>query len=366
MAEWIGVINDTAPKYLQGAADMTIRGRFLLAMLKKYGRIKFNGNSYQKTWDLEFAQQVIQAYGDAGQLTFSRNDLYRQLTVDWRGYKATDLMTEKERLMNSGDVAIVKRYDQIMPTLTKSLTNKFAGELFVDGNATGNSNRLHGLESFCGVGTCASTDRVAQPSDTYAGRSTALGAEGGTWSALMTTKPNSTIAKDWPDGSGDSEYDYMSPKLINYSASTWGTGSTSWEDNCSRVLRQATIWLTRVGGKDGRPTMHLLASDLFYPYLNSREPQLRIMVPFKEAEDLGFTDVVNQEGVAIQQDFDVPAQTGYCINVNQMELESLDSVLFSSRGPEYSIKDDAYLFMVGFFGNCTYSCKHFGKIAAYA
>ena len=66
----------------------------------------------------------------------------------------------------------------------------------------------------------------------------------------------------------------------------------------------------------------------------------------------------------IQADFDVPASTGYGLNINQMCLESLDNVLFSSRGPEYDINTDGYLWLIGFFGNARYNVKHFSKLAA--
>lgn len=370
--EWIGVIHTTAPKYLSGAADNTIRKRLILSLLKNKGRIRFGENSYECNWDVEFKEQPVEAYGDGGTLNFSRHDLYRQMNVDWRGYKATDLMTEKERLMNDGALAIVRRYDKIMPKLMRSLNNKFCAELFIDGYGAGNENRLHGLESFMGHSAVAAGDRVAEPSDTYAGLSTAVGNQGGTWSTGLAAavRPNATVATDWPDGNGDPEYDFLSPKLINYSANDgddpWGGNSTKWEDNCERVLRQTTIWLSHGAGEEGRPDLYLLAGDLFYGYANKQSSKQRIVIPHKGAQDLGFQDVLNQEGVMIQSDFDVPAGTGYGLNVDQMELASLDSVLFASRGPEYDIKTDSWLFMVGFFGNARYNPKYFAKLNAYA
>ena len=368
--EWIGVIHSTAPKYLSGAADNTIRKRLILSLLQKRGRIRFNENSYECNWDVEFAEQPVEAYGDGGSLNFSRYDLYRQLKIDWRGYKATDLMTEKERLMNDGNLAIVKRYDKIMPKLMRSLNNKFCGELFVDGYASGNENRLHGLESFLGELTSpavANADRAVRPSDTYGGKSTVLGNDGGTWSNTSgITQPNSTLSKDWPDGNGTPEYDYLSPKLVNWGSNAWGTSSELWVDNCERVFRQSTIWLTHTGGNDSKPDLYLCAGDLYYDYLNKQSSKQRIVIPHKEAEDLGFSDTLNQEGVMIASDFDVPAGTAFGLNVEQMELASLDSVLFASRGPEYDIKTDAWLFMVGFFGNARYNPKYFAKIKNFA
>jgi hypothetical protein len=90
------------------------------------------------------------------------------------------------------------------------------------------------------------------------------------------------------------------------------------------------------------------------------------VVPHKGAQDLGFDDVLNQDGVMIDTDFDVPSGVGYGLNVDQMELGSLDNVLFASRGPEFDIKTDSWLFMVGFFGNARYNPKYFSKFNDYA
>jgi predicted nuclease of restriction endonuclease-like RecB superfamily len=49
-----------------------------------------------------------------------------------------------------------------------------------------------------------------------------------------------------------------------------------------------------------------------------------------------------------------------------MELASLDKVLFGYKGPDFSIRDRAYLFYVGFWGNARYRPKHFAKLSAYA
>lgn len=366
MSEWAGVINTTAPKYLKGAADLTFRKRLLLALLRKYGRIRTGESSYQCTWDVEFDQPPVRQFGDAGDQTFSRHDVYRQLTIDWRGYTTTDQMTKKEYLMNKGMQAIIDRYDRIIPNLVKSLTDTFGGEFFIDGYASGNTNRLHGLESFLGDGTTVAADLVAQPSDTYGTRSTALANHGGSWSTDLSTSPNAAVATDWPEGSGDVKYDFMSPKLVNYSSTSWGTSSTSWEDNCERALRKTTIWLHRTGGQEGRPTCYLLSSDLFADFQNFQAARNRIIIPHKESEDLGFSDALNFDGVAVKYDYNVPAGVGYGLNINQMELSSIDDVLFRPDGPEWDIKTKSWLFEVGFFGNLRYQPKYFSRLAAYA
>ncbi len=364
MAEFAAVLKEAAPAYLKGRADNTIRNRLLLTLLAQKGRIKYNASSHKLYWDVKAGQRVIEAYGDDGVINFQRSDLHEQLNIDWRGYKMSDRMTEKQRLMLGDLTAIINRYSGIAEDMMDDLQDGFCGELFVDGYAAANTNRLHGLESFFDAATPGAADRVGQPNDNYGGHSTAVGTRGGTWSSNLSTKPNATIATDWPDGNGTADYDWNTPKVINYTSSNWGTGSTTWADNCERVLGQTTIWTTLTGGKKGRPSLYLLSGDLFYDYQNKMRAKYRISVPHKEADDLGFTDTLNQDGVMIQADFDVPAATGYGLNVNQMCLESLDSVLFSSRGPEYDINTDGYLWLIGFFGNARYNVKHFSKLGA--
>jgi len=364
--EWQGIVTVTAPQYFAGAADSTIRKRLLLKLLESRGRIKFNETGTVNYWDVQYREHPMEPYGDAGSIVYQREDLYRQLTTDWRGYVMTDMMTEKERLMNDGDLAIINRYDRILPNMQKALTHRFSGELYTNGYAAGNNNRLHGVESFlASTGSPTAADRIVQASQAYGGLTTAVG-NGGTWSALLSTYPNAGLATDWPDGSGDVEYDFMTPKLVNWSSNNWGTNSTLWEDNCERALRQANIWLQTTCGEDGMPTIYLLAGNLFYPYMNKQESKMRIIVPHKEADDLGFPMVLNQEGVMIKNEFDVPVNSGYALNIDQMELASLDSQLFGTRGPQYDIKTDAYLFKAGFFGNARWNPKYFAKFSNYA
>ena len=366
MAEFAAVLKEAAPAYLKGRADNTIRNRLLLTLLAKNGRIKYNASSHKLYWDVKAGQRVIEAYGDDGVINFQRSDLHEQLNIDWRGYKMSDRMTEKQRLMLGDLTAIINRYSGIAEDMMDDLQDGFCGELFIDGYDAANTNRLHGLESFFAKGTTPAADRVGKPDDTYGGHSTAVATRGGTWSSNLSTSPNANLATDWPDGNGTADYDWNSPKLINYASSNWGTGSTTWADNCERVLGQTTIWTTLTGGKKGRPTIYLLSGDLFYEYQNKMRAKYRISVPHSEANDLGFTDTLNQDGVMIQADFDVPAGTGYGLNINQMCLESLDNVLFSSRGPEYDINTDGYLWLIGFFGNARYNVKHFSKLADFS
>src|SRR5687768_16115295 len=117
MAEWSGVVNAVTAKYLKGAVDTTIRNRKLLAMLQSKGRIKYNESGEHLEWNVKHSEPPVETHTDGAVVDYSRHDLWRRLSVDWRGYKATDMYTDKERQMAKGPEALVKRYQDIVPNL---------------------------------------------------------------------------------------------------------------------------------------------------------------------------------------------------------------------------------------------------------
>lgn len=368
--EWIGIIHSTRPKYMKGASDMTIRKRLFFAMLRSKGRITYNNSGDEFKWQLEFSQPQVTQHGDGSLIDFGNHDAFRQATLDWRGYVATDSMTMKQREMNKGQEALINLFQTKQKRLMKSIDNKFAGECYKDGNAAGRENSIHGLESFLAERTApAAGDRIAEPGDTYGGLATNLADQGGSWSSNGSSYPNATLAKDWPDGQGDSEYDYYAPKLVNWSSTGWGTGSTTFEDNCWRVIGQTITWLTIPGGDDGMPELCLLAPNLFQSYKNHEEAIRRINVPHKKSNDLGFAgNVLNQDGCAISADFDVPYNTGYMLNTSNVEIASLMPELFWMQGPDRDPRTAwSYLWGCGFYGNMrTDSPKFYAKLKNFA
>ena len=368
--EWIGILETTRHKYMKGASDLTLRKRLLLAMLKKRGRLEFNQSGDECRWQVEFSQPAVSSYGDGGVIDFSNHDAYRQLGVDWRGYVATDTMTKKQQHMNKGDEALIKIFSRKQGNLMKSISNNFAGELYRDGSAVGRENNVHGLETFMGDdGNTAAGDKIANPSDTYGqtSLSTALGALGGAWSSDLASSPNGTLATDWPDGQGDSEYDFLAPKLVNWSSNAWGTGAQTWEANAWRVISQTITWLTMNGADEAIPTIIPMSSNLFQGYKEAQEVKTRINIPHKESQDLGFGQTLNQDGVAIAPDFDCPVDTAYALNLSTVTISSLTPELFWIEGPD---KDPrtlwSYLWGTGFFGNVKYQPKYTAKIKNFA
>ena len=98
--EWQGIVAATAPKYLAGARDATIRKRLVFSMLRKKGRITQGHDGIKMIWTVQFDEPPVEARGTGSPVTYAQQDVFRQLETNWREYNATDAMPEKHRLMN--------------------------------------------------------------------------------------------------------------------------------------------------------------------------------------------------------------------------------------------------------------------------
>lgn len=367
--EWIGVINTTKPAYMKGASDLTQRKRLLFAMLKRKGRFTYNNSGYEFRWQAEFSQPTMHQHGDGSMIDFTNHQAFQQAVLPWSGYQASDSITMKQKAMNSGANALVDLFKTKQGRLMKKLQNGLASEIYQAGGGSGRENAIYGIETFMTGANAAAGNRISTPNDSYAGLNTNLADQGGTWTSALSTYPNATLAKDWPDGTGDSEYDYWAPKLVNWSSTGWGTGSTTFEDNCWRVISQTITWLTHTNGDEGGPELCVLAPNLFQAYKNHEEAIRRINIPHKVANDLGFSGfTLNQDGCAISSDYDCPVNVGYMLNTSKMEIASLMPELFWMRGPTEDPRSGyAALWACGFYGQTKFeSPKFFAKLYAAA
>ena len=358
MPEALAVTNSTAKQYFKGVSDMTVRDYLFLALLEDRDRMKFDCSGADFIFGVKYDQVQVQTYASRDEVTFQTQDVMKQLTTTSKGLISTDQWSYKDSLMNRGDLAIYDYYARKSDDMAESLTDRIGDRLYGDGVGTDN---IDGLDSFLGTSTTVAADMVFKPGDTYLGTSTAVATDSSVWDATLSTYPNASIATDWPRGKGATAYDWFSPTIINYGSTAYGTGSVLWSVNCAKAMRRMTAFLTKNNGKAGRPTIHLLELEMFNQYCDYQEAKFRNIIPHPKARDLGFPEVLNQDGVMVHSDFACPANSGYTVNVDQLRLLSLYDALFSVQGPEESIKDQAYLFVAGFFGNLYYLPRFHGK-----
>jgi hypothetical protein len=331
----------------------------MLALLKQRGRITFNHSGDLLDWKVRFKRVPMTGYADMDTLTFTRRDRWKTAQLDWRGYAATDAMTKRERLINKNTEAIVKVYSEIATNLMEDMEDQFGDELYVDGNATGNSKRIHGLESFLGdTGSEAAAGYVYVPSDSYAGLSTALGNYGGNWSTVSSNV-------NWPSGTGDAHYDFWTPLIVKYTSTSFSAATHNWANQCREALRFGIIKGRRNKSRKGMMDTVFLENELYRLFEEKLETNERLVVT--RGEDLGlwslgFKDFVNFEGCEVTYEYGVPTNLGYGLCLECMELCSLQGQLFVPEGPDFDPATQTWRFSIDFFGNLrTSSPRNFTK-----
>lgn len=371
--EGVELVHSHAPQYWRDKSDLTIRGRIWLYLMEMYGTMEFNVDaSYAGVWNIMNKLPDVVPQGDSATITFDEHNSMDQLTVDLRGYRATDRLGHKNWLINRGNQnRIVNIYDDKSENLLKAMRKMINADLYIDGYAANNTNRYIGLNSFMGYssGNTAVTDRLAYPSDTYGGKSTELGALGGTAESGVTGAEtyNANFSSHFPDETFSEEYDCLTPLLVNYTSSAW-TNST-WKTNCEEVLRFAIdVQANRGAASDesNSPNLAMSGRKLFTDFKEYFSARNQIIQPVANAIDLGFPETLNFEGTWLTFDYDCPSTECYLMNPGSMEYFSPQDDLFDVFGPEWNLSAMSFLYLVSNYGNFRWQPKMFAKLAPFA
>lgn len=343
MSNWARVVNTTTSKFMRDEETNVLRERKLLALLQSRGRVTFNHGGKDMDWKVRYRRAPAQGYADGDTLQFSRQNRRKTATLEWRGYTAQDSISAMEEAQNKGDEAIIRFAMNMGSELIEDITENFCDELYVDGNASGNTKRIHGLESCLSNSGAYSGGYIGTPSDSYAGLDCTLGTYGGSWSGTT-----------WPTGTGDYHYDFWSPLIVDYTDTLWTASTKTWPNTCREALRFGIIKSRRNKSKKGALDLILLDNELFRQFEDKVESNERIVVQRGGKGglvDLGFNDTITYDGVEMTFEYGVPASTGYGLSIGTMELLSLNDRLFKVMGPDEDLASLSKRFAIVFFGN---------------
>lgn len=351
------IVNTTLINFFKQQIPNIMRNRRLTALIYENGRVEYNMSGRQIEQRIQYRESDMTGYAEMDVVDFARQDYWKICNLPMRGYSAADAVTKAERLQNKGEQAIIKLFGQAGEILLKSCKERFGREFYNDGNATGYTKKMHGIESFMGQGGSVTVaDGYKSPDDSFLGLDTDLGSAGGSWTGT------------WPNGTGDAEYDFWSPILIDYTdASAWSDGAT-WATNCEQVVAQGILDCQRNGTKEGTLDLIMVDKTMYAAYLKKQRASQRITVDRGEKTklvSLGFKDVINQDGVDITWEFDIPANTGYGFNLNQMNVYSWQDEIFKADGPDFDPNTKSYRIWVDAFLNTFWNPRYFLKLYAY-
>lgn len=333
----------TINKYIREVTKAIMRKRVLLAMLQSRGRISLNQSGKLIDWKVKHKRTALVPFDDGDAIVFSRQNKYKTAQLPMRAYVVSQSMSKADKLMNSGKEAIVKKYSEMVKELLEDIRDGFCEQLVqVDGNASGSTNRIHGLESMFSASNNASA-LVGTNNDTYAGLSTARGTYGGSWTGT------------WPDGYGDSQYDFWSPLVVNYNSTLaaasggWSATTKSWSNTCIEALRFAIINTQR---NSDDLDLFLLEKNLYRLALDRIDDNERLVV--NRNQDPGMTKLgfkgINVDGVDIYWEQGLTSGVGYGLCIDELELMSWQNQLFVSLS-DFNLEKVSDQVAVDFYGN---------------
>lgn len=366
--DWARSIATTIVNHLREEEIASLRKYKLFAALEGAGQIRTNMSGRGFDWEIQYRNHTPSGNNGETPRVFARQNLWKRAELEFRGAQASDAIYKKEMLENRSAQALVNVAGKMASRLLTSMEQYLAKEWVVDGYASGNELRFHGIESFMGLGTTQQSinittgaartkdaaDPFLYPNDTYAGLSTVLGSYGGSQTTGV-----------WPNGSADPEFDFFTPVIVN-GVSTYFNASpnNTWANNCVKAVREAIHQTRRNDSKEDQVDMLLLDRRSYIDFLNTLDSKERVIVSRTNGlRSYGFTDVFELDGVEIGSENSVPANTGYGLSVGNIELLCMEGQLMNSEGPFYDEITQQYRYVVSTLGNLKFkSPRNFFKI----
>lgn len=318
MSVFLRTAKTTISKYLKEEEINILSNQRITALLTQKKRVSYNHSGKSLVWPVKKSRNGITPYTDGSTLSFTRHNRHEQAELEWRAYVVPEAVTWLEKLMNKGKEAQVNYTANLGESIKEDLESNFAPELYKDGYDAANAGRIHGFKSCLGV---TSNAQYTLPYDTYAGLSTTLGGLGGT-----------LTSGSWPTGVFDAEYHSWSPLVVNYTHSGWAAGTDTWANNAQECMRMGILHQQNARGKKGMLDLIVTNATMYGAFLDAIDEKERINV-MREGQksglvSLGFTNVVNYDGVDVTYEYDCPATEAYGLNFGSMELCSLQGQLF--------------------------------------
>lgn len=363
----------TLAKHIRDVEENMLRNYQLGALLEAAGRVNYNNAGEGFDWPVQYRLHTVEGNTGETARNFARRNLWKQANMEYRGYQTTDSMYYREFRSNRGEEGIIKVFDNFVQRLETSIEQALGGEYYVNGYDTGNSQGWHGLESVFGTITHTlpsnggaarnssnEPDKVGNPAGTYAGISKVLGAAGGAQETGV----------GWPNGVADPEFDFWSPLVVNYNATTFGdqtAGKThSFATQGDEAMRFAIIHAQRNTSQNGQISNIMLSRQLYMDLLNLIDEKERIQITSEhQLRALGFKNTVNFDGIEVSWETAIPDGVGYGLNYQNIELKSMDDSLLRSEGPEYDIHSQAFNAVVSTLSNLKFSSpRNFFKLQA--
>src|SRR5688500_13324414 len=97
---WARSLATNLPNYTKELEDAAMRNYKLPALMLAHGRILYNQAGEGFTWEVKFRNHNVEGNTGETSRNFTRTNLYKVASLDYRGYQAVDSITERELMAN--------------------------------------------------------------------------------------------------------------------------------------------------------------------------------------------------------------------------------------------------------------------------
>jgi hypothetical protein len=169
--DWARSIQTTFAKHIPEVEDAWMRSFPIGALIESRGNILYNQDGRGIDWEVQYRKHPMEGNDGTTTRNFVPQNLWKKAFLDYRGYQCPDSFTEKELMENRNESARIKLADRFMDRMQASVKQSLPAEFYVDGNATGNTTRWHGFESFMAIngtvtfGSAGAVQRSANGAD---------------------------------------------------------------------------------------------------------------------------------------------------------------------------------------------------------
>lgn len=360
-------LNNILPKYIRQEENCVLRKHVLGAMLDARGRVSFNNSGEGVRWPVKIRLHDLQSNNGYSARTFTPLAQHRQagLKLD-KGYQLTDAIYKGEMLAGRGAEALVNTAKNISSNLLESGREGLATQYYNNANTSGNEAYFDGLETMFGRAASPTTiaiatgleqaandaDLFAWPDATYALLSTELGALGGAQRSGV-----------WPNGQADPHYDAWTPIIQHYNSTALNGTAHTWADQCEESIALSFLQTRRNDNGNSQNELVILDRELYRQLANKKRSTERVNITSDlPLRSFGFADVIEVDNIQVTWDYACPANVGYGINVENMELLLREDSLLKLES-DYDIDTQATKHVLYCLGNLKFnSPRRFFKV----
>lgn len=329
-------------KYVREQIEPIFRKSYIMNQMRDRKRISFNNEGLRVEWRPRKRRRDISwGPGNPTTVDFPQENLWGVATLDWKTAYMGQSISEIERLaLRGGESTFFKKQEAVAKSCIDDFLVRFGPMLYRDGVGT---DKIEGFDSWSGTNSTVTNEPVGDPSDTWAGLSTALGAEGD-WDAPS--------GGGWPRG-GDSpencdyEYCYFSPLVVDYNHADLVHDSDNetagWDDCWIYACRYLTTYMSILQSKF--PDVVILEADLLRRAKNSLKKDQQFQLTNKAKDlDPGIQELTF-DGITFATEFGVPPGRGYALNWQGTEMMCLgDQLVKTTDDTDIVTADKLYRF----------------------